>query len=38
MQRLCVALGRLQEEETLLYEALDRVENEKAQLEKEGEV
>jgi ATP-binding cassette subfamily F protein 3 len=37
MQRLCVALGQLQSEESLLYEALERAENEKAQLEKEGE-
>ena len=37
MQRLCVALGQLQNEESLLYEALERAEKEKAQLEKEGE-
>ena len=37
MQRLCVVLGQLQEEENLLYEALERAEKEKAQLEKEGE-
>ena len=37
MQRLCVALGELQEQETMLYEALDRAEAEKARLEKEGE-
>ena len=37
MQRLCVALGQLQEAESLLYEALDTAENEKAKLEKEGE-
>ena len=37
MQRLCVALGELQSEEGRLYEALDRAEREKAQLEKEGD-
>ena len=37
MQRLCIALGQLQNEESLLYEALERAENERAQLEKEGE-
>ena len=37
MQRLCVALGQLQEKETLLFEALERAEQEKTQLEKEGE-
>ncbi len=37
MQRLCVALGQLQNEESLLYEALERAEKEKAQLEKEDE-
>ena len=37
MQQLCVRLGQLQAEETLLYEALERAENEKVQLEKEGE-
>ncbi len=37
MQRLCVALGQLQNEESQLYEALERAEKEKAQLEKEGE-
>ena len=37
MQRLCVALGQLQNEESLLYEALERAEKEKVQLEKEGE-
>ena len=37
MQRLCVALGQLQGQESLLYEALERAENEKAQLEKEVE-
>ncbi len=37
MQQLCVALGQLQEKESLLYEALDAAENEKAKLEKEGE-
>lgn len=37
MQRLCVALGQLQEAEGRLYEALDRAENERIRLEKEGE-
>ena len=37
MQRLCVALGQLQSEESRLYEALDLAETEKAKLEKEGE-
>jgi ATP-binding cassette subfamily F protein 3 len=37
MQRLCVALGKLQEQESLLYEALERAENEKVRLEKEEE-
>ena len=37
MQRLCLALGQLQSEESRLYEALERVENEKTKLEKEGE-
>ena len=37
MQRLFVALGQLQNEETQLYETLERAEREKAQLEKEGE-
>ena len=37
MQKLCVALGQLQEEEGRLYEALEQAENEKARLEKEGE-
>ena len=37
MQKLCVALGQLQEEEGRLYEALERAENEKTRLEKEGE-
>jgi hypothetical protein len=37
MQRLCVALGQLQNEESQLYEALERAEKERAQLEKEGE-
>ena len=37
MQRLCIALGQLQEQEGSLYEALDAAENEKAKLEKEGE-
>ena len=37
MQRLCIALGQLQEEESRLYEALERAEKEKARLEKEGE-
>ena len=37
MQRLCVALGELQNEEGRLYEALERAENERAQLEKEGD-
>ncbi len=37
MQQLCVALGRLQEQESLLYETLERAEKEKTQLEKEGE-
>ena len=37
MQRLCVALGQLQEQESLLYEALERAETERAQLEKEAE-
>ena len=37
MQRLCVALGQLQSEESQLYEALERAEKERAQLEKEGE-
>ena len=36
MQRLCVVLGELQSEESRLYEALERAEKEKAQLEKEG--
>lgn len=38
MQRLCVALGQLQEQESLLYEVLEQAEKEKATLEKEGEV
>ena len=37
MQKLCIALGQLQEEEGRLYEALEQAENEKARLEKEGE-
>lgn len=37
MQQLCVALGQLQMEESRLYEALERAEKEKEQLEKEGE-
>ena len=37
MQRLCIALGELQSEEGRLYEALERAEREKTQLEKEGE-
>ncbi len=37
MQQLCIALGHLQEKETLLYEALERAEHERLQLEKEGE-
>ena len=37
MQKLCVVLGQLQEEEGRLYEALERAEKEKEQLEKEGE-
>ncbi len=37
MQRLCVTLGELQNEEGQLYEALERAEHEKAKLEKEGE-
>ena len=37
MQRLCVALGQLQNEESQLYKALERAEKEKAKLEKEGE-
>ena len=37
MQRLCVALGELQSEESRLYEALERAEHEREQLEKEGE-
>ena len=37
MQRLCVALGQLQDEESRLYEALELAENKRAQLEKEGE-
>ena len=37
MQQLCVALGQLQAEESRLYEALERAEKEKEQLEKEGE-
>ena len=37
MQRLCIALGQLQSEESCLYEALERAEKEKTQLEKEGE-
>ncbi|MBQ9323669.1 MAG: ATP-binding cassette domain-containing protein, partial [Clostridia bacterium] len=37
MQRLCVRLGELQDEESRLYEALERAENERARLEKEGE-
>ena len=37
MQRLCIALGQLQSEESRLYEALERAEKEKTQLEKEGE-
>ncbi len=37
MQRLCVALGELQNEEASLYEALERAEKEKERLEMEGE-
>ncbi len=37
MQRLCVALGQLQNEESRLYELLEMAEKRKAQLEKEGE-
>ena len=37
MQRLCVRLGELQDEESRLYEALEQAENERARLEKEGE-
>lgn len=37
MQRLCVTLGQLQSEESRLYEALERAEKEKTQLEKEEE-
>ena len=37
MQRLCIALGELQSEESRLYETLERAENEKSQLEKEIE-
>ena len=37
MQRLCLSLGQLQEQESSLYEALERAEKEKAQLEKEAE-
>ena len=35
MQRLCIRLGQLQTEESILYETLERAEKEKEQLEKE---
>ena len=37
MQRLCVALGHLQSEESRLYEVLEQAEKEREQLEKEVE-